>query len=208
MTIPTPSDPRPAIVELARLIYARQLSDSAGGNVSVRRAGKIYVTPRYMGSRHRWSIRPEMISVLDAESHSLLEGPSELSRESKAHLAIYRAFREAGAVIHAHPFYVQVFACAGRPLPAATEYTEKFGTIPCVPPVKAHSQDLADAVVEALSARRDGFASHGLAVLLPRHGIIVVGHDLDEAYDVLERMEVNARCTLLGALIPAAEDPS
>lgn len=196
-----PADPRDKMVELARLIYARQLSDSAGGNVSVRAGRRIYVTPRYMGSRYRWSIKPEMISVLDAQTLQVVEGPSELSRESKAHLALYRAFAEAGAVIHAHPYHVQVFACANRPLPPVAEYTSKFGTIPCIPPAKAHSQALAEAVVEALRPHQAELADHGLAALLPYHGIIVLGKDLDEAYDVLERMEVNARCALLGALL-------
>ncbi|MDI7274870.1 MAG: class II aldolase/adducin family protein [Anaerolineae bacterium] len=202
----SPADAREAIVEVARLIYARQLSDSAGGNVSVRVGGRIYITPRYMGSRYRWSITPDLITVLDAGSHQVLAGPGDISRESKAHLALYRAFPEAGAVIHAHPFHVQVFACANRPLPAVAEYTRKFGTVPCIPPARAHSQDLAEAVVASLSARRAEFESHGLAVLLPYHGIIVMGHDLDEAYDVLERMEVNARCTLLGALLRTTEE--
>ncbi len=199
------SDPRAAMVDIARLIYARQLSDSAGGNVSVRSGGRIYITPQYMGSRYRWSITPDLITVLDAETHEVLGGPGTISRESKAHLSLYRAFPTAGAVIHAHPFHVQVFACANRPLPAVAEYTRKFGTIPCIPPVKAHTQDLADAVVAALQERRDDFQEHGLAVLLPYHGIIVMGHDLDEAYDVLERMEVNARCAILGAVLRLAE---
>lgn len=199
-------DPRQAMVDLARLIYDRQLSDSAGGNLSVRLGGKIYITPAFMGSRHRWSIDSEMILVLDGASHQVLEGTGRISREAKAHLALYRAFPEAGAVIHAHPFHVQVFACARRPLPPATEYTRKFGTIPCVPPAGAHSQDLADAVVEAMLAQKEGFATHGLAALLPHHGIIVMGHDLDDAYDVLERMEVNARVTLLSSLLPPEGD--
>lgn len=194
-------DPRPAMVELGRIIYARQLSDSAGGNVSVRAGGRIYITPRYMGSRYRWSITPDLISVLDAERHRVLEGPPDFSREGKAHLAIYRAFPEAGAVIHAHPQYIQAFACANRPLPAVAEYTQKYGTIPCIPPTKAHSQSLADAVVETLRPRQAELAEHGLAVLLPYHGIIVAGRDLDDAYDTLERMEVNARCTLWGAVL-------
>lgn len=192
------TDPRPAIVEIARLIYARNLSDSAGGNVSVQAGGRIYITPRYMGSKYRWSIRPDLISVLDAGSRQILEGPTVLSRESRAHLAIYQAFPEAGAVIHAHPMYTMVFAAANRPLPAMTEYTAKFGTIPCIPPTHAHSQELAEAVVETLRPLWPGFREHGLAVLLPQHGIIVAGHDLDDAYDTLERMEVNARCALLG----------
>lgn len=199
--MPTTNDPRPAMVELARLIYARNLSDSAGGNVSVQVGGRIYITPRYMGSRYRWSITPDLISVLDTASQQVIEGPTTLSRESRAHLAIYRAFPEAGAVIHAHPMYIQVFASANRPLPAMTEYTHKFGTIPCIPPTRAHSQDLADAVVEVLKGQWHGFAEHGLAVLLPYHGIICVGRDLDDAYDTLERMEVNARCAILGKMI-------
>jgi len=199
--MPDSLDPRRAMVELGRLIYARQLSDSAGGNMSVRSGGRIYITPRYMGSRHRWSIAPEMITVLDAASQRVVEGPGDISREARAHLAIYAAFPEAGAVIHAHPQYVQVFACANRPLPAVAEYTQKYGTIPCIPPSQAHSQALADAVVEALRPRQAELAEHGLAVLLPYHGIIVAGRDLDDAYDTLERMEVNARCALWGALL-------
>ncbi len=204
----TMKDPREAMVELARVIYDRQLSDSAGGNVTVRSGGRIYITPRYMGSRYRWAILPEMISVLDAGTHEVLEGPSVLSRESKAHLALYRALPEAGAIIHAHPYHVQVFACANLPLPPATEYTQKYGTIPCIPPAKAHSQTLADSVVDVLQARSAELAEHGLAVLLPYHGIICVGKDLDEAFDTLERMEVNARCTLLGALLRSVGGPA
>jgi ribulose-5-phosphate 4-epimerase/fuculose-1-phosphate aldolase len=88
---------------------------------------------------------------------------------------------------------------------AATEYTDKYGTIPVVAPVKAHSQALADAVVEAMETQRSGFSNHGLAVLLARHGIITMGHDLDEAYDTLERMEVNARCAIYGAILRLAD---
>ncbi|MGQ9682561.1 MAG: class II aldolase/adducin family protein [Anaerolineae bacterium] len=204
MTAVSSPDPRPAMVELAALIYDRQLSDSAGGNMSVRSGDRIYVTPRFMGARYRWRIRADMISVLDAATLTVLEGPGDLSRESKAHLALYRAFAEAGAVIHAHPRYIQAFTSLGKPLEPATEYTEKYGVIPVVAPVKAHSQALADGVVEAMEGLREGFASHGLAVLLARHGIITMGRDLDEAYDTLERMEVNARCAIYGAVLRLA----
>jgi len=194
------------MVDLCRTIYDRQLSDSAGGNVSVRLEGKIYVSPRFMGSKHRWQITPEMISVLDAETRQVIEGPQELSREVKAHLALYQAFPDAGSVIHAHPCYVQVFTSLNKPLPPMTEYTRKYGTIPCIPPAKAHSQELADDVVAVLAPKRNEFVGHGLAVLLPYHGIICLGHDMDEAYDTLERMEVNARCAIFGAFLRLAED--
>jgi L-fuculose-phosphate aldolase len=199
--MPTRPDPRVVLCELVQMMYAHHLTDTAGGNLSIRQEGKIYITPRYMGSKFRFKIQPEQFSVLDAQTKAVVDGPQELSRESKAHLAIYDAFPEAGAVIHAHPQFVQVFSGNNCPLPATMEYTTKFGETPCIPPTKAHSQALAEAIVESFREREAGFATHGLAVILPYHGIFVMGHDIDEAYDMLERLDVNARVVILGALL-------
>ena len=46
-------DPRPLMVEIARLLYDRFLTNSAGGNMSCRVGDRIYVTPRGLGSKHR-----------------------------------------------------------------------------------------------------------------------------------------------------------
>jgi len=186
------SDPRPHMIAICRHIYSRQLSDSAGGNLSVRMGERIYLTPRYMGSRYRWEITPALISVLDLEGR-VLEGPEMLSRESRMHLALYRAMPRVGAVIHAHPRYIMAFACAQKPLEPATEYTRKFGTIGLIPETPAHSPELAQRVVEALLPQEEELVRHALAVMLPYHGIVVAGRDLDDAYDTLERLSVSAR---------------
>ena len=186
------NDPRPHMIAICRHIYARQLSDSAGGNLSVRMGERIYLTPRYMGSKYRWDIGPELISVLDLEGR-VLEGPAVLSRESRTHLALYQAIPRVGAVIHAHPRYVMAFACAELPLEPTTEYTRKFGTIGLIPETPAHSPELAHRVVEALLPQKEDLARHALAVMLPYHGIVVAGRDLDDAYDTLERLAVSAR---------------
>ena len=199
-------DPKGHIIEIATLIYGRFLSDSAGGNISLRHDGRIYVSPRYMGSRYRYSIRPEQISVLDEEQR-VLEGPNVLSREVRMHLASYAHFPEVGSVIHAHPRWLMVYAAAGRTMKPVLEYTTKFGDVECIPESPAHSQDLADHVVAVAARRRAQLAKVALGVLLPRHGIAVLGHDLDDAYDTLERLESNARCALLSRLLPP-EDPA
>lgn len=186
------NDPRPHMIAICRHIYARQLSDSAGGNLSVRRGGRIYLTPRFMGSKYRWDIGPELISVLDVEGR-VLEGSEVLSRESRMHLALYQALPRLGAVIHAHPRFIMAFACARLPLEPTTEYTRKFGTIGLIPETPAHSPELAQRVVEALLPQKEHLARHGLAVMLPHHGIVVAGRDLDDAYDTLERLAVSAR---------------
>ena len=194
------SDPKQKIVEIADLISCRFLSDSAGGNFSVRQDGLIYVSPRYMGSRYHHKIRPEQISVLD-ETHNVLDGPPDLSREILMHLAVYGQFPEVGSIIHAHPRWLMVFAVAGRTMKPVLECTAKFGDVECIPETKAHTQELADQVVKVALRRREQLQRVAMGILLPKHGIAVLGHDLDNAYDTLERLEGNARCILLSRLL-------
>jgi ribulose-5-phosphate 4-epimerase/fuculose-1-phosphate aldolase len=61
------SDPRPLMVEIAHLLYERRLTNSAGGNMSCRVGDRIYITPRYLGSKHRWRLREAMVLVCDAD---------------------------------------------------------------------------------------------------------------------------------------------
>ncbi len=196
------SDPKGHLIEIAGLIYGRYLSDSAGGNISLRQDGRIYVSPRYMGSKYHYRITPEQISVLDANDQRVLEGPSDLSREVRMHLAVYGAFPEVGSVIHAHPRWLMVYAAAGRTMKPVLEYTTKFGDVECIPEAPAHSQELADRVVAVAMRRRQQLQRVAMGILLPRHGIAVLGRDLDDAYDTLERLESNARCALLSRLLP------
>src|SRR5690606_36947108 len=101
------------------------------------------------------------------------------------------------SVIHAHPQYMTVFASACKPLRPVNQYTEKFGTVEVVPDIPSHSQELADAVVAALEPRAAALKKNGLGVILGWHGVAVVGRDLDDAYDTLERLEWSAQTLLL-----------
>jgi L-fuculose-phosphate aldolase len=185
------------MVEIAGLMYNRYLTNSAGGNVSCRVGDRIYTTPRYLGSKHRWQLREEMILVFDAD-YNLLEGnPNLTSRETGMHFACYREFPEVNGIIHAHPRYLSVFAMAGQPLTPTNEYTEKFGTVEVVPPLPSHSQELADAVVEKLVPRREVLKKNGLGLILAWHGVLMVGRDLADAYDTLERLEWSAHTLLM-----------
>lgn len=188
------------IVEVARLIYTRKLSDSAGGNISVRQGDYVFITPRYMGERRRWKIEVEDICVLDFNGR-IVEGIGSPSRELSAHLGLYRSFPKVGAVIHAHPQYALVFAVAGKPLPPVTEYAEAYGTIQLVEWAKGGSEELAKNIVSFVKKREAELENHAVPVLIPRHGVIIAGRDLNDAYDTLERIDVNARCIILGRLI-------
>jgi L-fuculose-phosphate aldolase len=198
----TPTDPRPMMVELAHLIYERLLTNSAGGNMSCRVGEQIYITPRYLGSRHRWQLRPDMVLVCDLEGRVIEGDPAMVSRESRMHFACLQSFREVGAVIHAHPRWLSVFAAAGRAVVPINDYTEKYGVTEAIPYYPSHSQDLADAVVASFAARRAAFAKNGLGIILSWHGVVVAGRDLADAYDTLERLEWCAHTMLMSRLLP------
>jgi ribulose-5-phosphate 4-epimerase/fuculose-1-phosphate aldolase len=191
------------IIDIGRLMYDRFLTDAAGGNISVKSWDRIYLTPRYAGARYHWRLPADLINVLDLQ-HNVLAGPTPISRESEMHLALFDAFPEAGSVIHAHAPNLMVFASAERPMPPVMEYTQKFGTIGLTAPAASHTPRLAVEVVAYMNARRSAFAKSAQAVLLPGHGVVVMAHDLLEAYDVLERLERNAHCLLLRPNLPAS----
>ncbi|MFH1539052.1 MAG: class II aldolase/adducin family protein [bacterium] len=192
-------DIRDEMVEVCRMLYDRRLTAS-GGNVSARDGNRILVSPRHMGSRYRGRITRDMIVETDAHGN-VLSGEGEASRELMIHLDLLREFTAAGAVIHAHPEYTSVFASAEKPIPSAVEYTDDYGDIVLVDPAPAHSEELARNVRRKMRDVAKGFPSGGRAVLLPRHGIVVMGTDMADAFDALERIETSARCRILSKLI-------
>lgn len=193
---------RAKAVAICCLVYQRELSDSAGGNLAARAdEDRALITPRYMGQRKRWHIEPEDLLLVDL-SGKVLEGQGECSRELQMHLGVLREFGRAGAVIHAHPKYLMTFAVAGRAMPTVVEHAKKFGTIPVAPCGKSGSPELAQGVLEVLRPRASQLEHHGLACILPGHGMAVVGRNLDDAFDTLERLERNAIVLLLGGTVP------
>ena len=164
------------------------------------------MSPRYAGSKNQWNLRPDQVIVLD-DQHNVLSGEGMLSRESAMHLAIYDAFPEVNGVIHAHPKYINIFAATGQPIVPTSGYTEKFGEIPVIPPVPAHSIELAEKVVAELARHQEELREHGIALILAWHGALTVGRDLDDAYDVLERIEWSAHTLLMARLLDIAKNP-
>ncbi len=121
-------DLKDLVLEIAGLIWERRLSDTAGGNVSVRDGDAICITPRLMGYRLRWQITEKDLSIVTPDG-KVLEGPDQITREGLMHLGLYREFPDAGAIIHAHPYWTTVFVARAQPIVPMLETTGKFGTI-------------------------------------------------------------------------------
>jgi L-fuculose-phosphate aldolase len=188
------------IAYTARLMFERRLTDISGGNVSALVDGRIYITPRYAGSKQHWRIDPNEVLIGSIDSDNLLSHP-RCSRESKVHLAIYRNFSDVSAVIHAHPFHIQPFVVAEQSMGMVLEATQKFGSVDLIPFAPAHSQELADNVVAGLRGKEENIRKQAAAVLLPRHGIVVAGKDLLATLDALERIDWNAWCIIASRLL-------
>lgn len=198
------NDPRKRLCDIAQLIYDRKLTDSAGGNMSVRQDGRIYCTPKYAGSKRQWRLSPEEIVVTDMEGRQI-EGTGEISREFDMHLSVYRAFPKANGICHAHAEHALLFASMKRPITPTSEMTDMYGVIELCEERASHTPELAITVVETLKRRERELDEHAIACLLPRHGITVVGADLDDAYDALERLDGSARILLGRAVFELLE---
>ncbi|MBK6768607.1 MAG: class II aldolase/adducin family protein [Ardenticatenales bacterium] len=197
--------PTSAIARVGRTMLARGMTDVAGGNISVRDGDDIYMTPRYAGHHWHWDIAPGDVLRFDLAGKRI-DGYNEPSRDLHVHLAAYAAAPEAGAVVHAHAPHALAFAAAGRAIPPVTLAAEMLGRIEVA---AVHGDDPIDEVeaVRAFAAlARARIAAFAAAILIPRHGIVVIGRDLAHAYDGLERAEACARAVLLGRLLDRHDD--
>jgi ribose 5-phosphate isomerase B len=196
------SQTRIKIAETGKLVFARHLTDAAGGNISVRVGENVCITPRYSGSKRHWQLQPNQVLVSDLMGNKL-EGDGDISREAKVHYRLYQQFPDAQAVLHSHARNVMPFVAAGIPIEPILEATLKFGTIPVVNTYfPAHSEKLAEAIVEAVTGKDEAIRKYATAVMAPWHGLFVVGKDLDAAFDLTERIDTNAYIILMSRLLP------
>jgi ribose 5-phosphate isomerase B len=192
---------RNKIAEIGKIVFDRHLTDAAGGNISVRVGDLVCITPRYSGSKRRWHLKPNEVLVSDLSGNKL-DGDGEISREAKVHFALYQNFPETTAVLHSHARNVMAFVAAGQSIEPILEATLKFGTIPVSHFSPAHSEKLAEAIIEEFRGKDEAIRKYAAAVMAPWHGLFVAGKDLDAAFDLTERIDTNAYCILMSRLLP------
>ena len=185
-------DPRALVVEICRLLAAREFTTATGGNVSVRLPDDTFwVTPSLL---HKARVREDDLVRIDAAGNRL-EGARKASSETFMHLEAYRALPQAKAVIHAHPPYGTAVAQTGGTLDTSSnaEAMVVLGrTVPLIPYAHAGSRELADLVGGAMQPLYKAY-------VMAHHGVITWGVDLWDAYDILDTMELCARSTALAA---------
>ncbi len=181
------------VMELAR----EGLVAGSNGNASMRLDDDtLLVTPT--GTSYR-TMTPEDLLIIDMEGGPV-EGDSIPSSETALHLAIYQARPDAGAVIHTHSPYATIAAVAALEIPPLVDEVvyRVGGSIPVADYAFPSTEDLASNAVASLG--------EGNAVLLRNHGLVGLGRNPWEAFDLCQMVERLAHtfihATLLGKAHP------
>jgi L-fuculose-phosphate aldolase len=164
---------RRGIVEVCRSFEARRLGRGTAGNVSVRHGDGFLVTPSALPYA---DMGPADVCWVGHDGRRRGDRPP--SSEWRFHAAVYRHRPDAGAVVHLHSPYATALACLEEPLPPFHYMVAAAGgdDVRCAPYARFGSDDLAGAVLDALTGRK--------AALLAHHGQIALGADLDDALAV------------------------
>ena len=141
--------------------------------------------------------------LLQVDIHGIpFEGTGKVTSSWITHSSVYVNFPSINAVIHAHPRFATVFAAASQPIVPFLEGMRKFGTIPSLSGKnKVDSPEFAVEVVETLRLNQKTLENFGHGVLYPRHGVLVAAPNLEDAYDLLDRIESNAIALLFSKLL-------
>jgi L-fuculose-phosphate aldolase len=193
------NEQKEAIAETCRKLYERGYLVATSGNVSVRNEDRLLITPR---ATRKDRMSAELIVECDLKGdsppcHGSTDSPKgtvpslKPSTEIEMHLEVYRQRGDVHAAIHAHPPYCTACSLASISLTEMLlpELAIYIGPVPTVPYATPGTRELPEALKPFL---RD----HN-AFLLMRHGILVLGSDLEDTFNRLEQLEYIAHVAYL-----------
>ncbi len=171
---------RQALIHKARYLNEVNLTRGRSGNLSVRFQDDFLITPSGIPNA---DLTADDIVLMNTADGFCQSGQLKPSSEWPVHQAIYKAYPQANAIIHAHSDWATALACTGRDIPGFHYMIAMVGgdSIRCAPYAIFGSEQLSAFAVEALKDRK--------ACLLGNHGQLVYGDDLDEAFEIAELVE-------------------
>jgi L-ribulose-5-phosphate 4-epimerase len=143
-------------------------------------------------------LTPEQMVVVSLETGRVVEGTLKPSSDTPTHLALYRAFKDIGGVVHTHSLYATAWAQARKGIPAygTTQADYWHGEVPCTRALTPkeiqgdYEENTGGVIVERFEKLNP--LEHP-AVLVASHGPFTWGRDVDEAVHYAVVLEFIAR---------------
>ena len=209
---------RDAICQMGERLYARGYLHGTVGNISIRLAEAVLITPT---DACLGTLDPAALSRVSLTGEHLSgDRPSKTIALHQAIVAAARAFDpETSCVLHTHSHACvarSLLLCSPPPtdtqteppdfLPPVTPYfVMKVGHVPHIPYARPGAASVVKAVESAITAH--GQAGHPIrAVMLARLGPTVWHHSPEATLAVLEELEETARLTLAVSQAEALSD--
>lgn len=176
---------RSLLIDTCRRLYNRNLTVSAGGNMSMRIDDYVLITP---SGRNKGLLVEDDLVKLSLDGKVLSGGKPSI--EHRFHLALYNKNPHVNAIVHCHPLYCTTLAVLGKKINCnlTPEGVLLLGEVPMVPYFTPGSDELVEAV--ASYSQYD-------AMLMAKHGALTQGRDIEEAYNRMEELEFQAHMQLL-----------
>ncbi|HTV10315.1 MAG TPA: L-fuculose-phosphate aldolase [Acidimicrobiales bacterium] len=175
-----------AVLAAAKEMLRKGLVEGTSGNISARlEDGNIVCTPSSVDYE---AMVLEDLVVVGPEGGVVSKAPDRSpTSEIQLHLACYSAFADIGSVIHAHPVWATMFACAHETVPACVDEFNMYvgGEVRCAEYAMSGSSDVGLHAVKALEGRG--------AALLANHGMVAVGSTPAKALHVVALVERTAQ---------------
>jgi len=211
LVTPAECDLRASLVKFVRRSYDQGLVHSTSGAMSCRLTPTSFlITPSGVDRR---SIQPEDIVLIDFASMAQAKigqgarfygEPGRVpSRAWAVHNALYQAFPDTHAVLHAHPFHITAFCMTSVDF-SSNIIPESYIVLRTVTRIPFR-QSLGTQVV-------DGFRDNSPCnvLLVNNDGVMVKGSSLPQVFDRLEVLEATANvvleCKSLGAIHPMTQE--
>jgi ribulose-5-phosphate 4-epimerase/fuculose-1-phosphate aldolase len=178
------SGQRQALLRLCALVCAKGLVCGSGGNVSLRCDGDILITP---SGRNLGALSED--DVVRMRPDGSVYGNGVPSRERYMHCRCC-ARADVACVVHVHSTYATALSCLpldpSCAMPVYTPgYSISVGKLPVLPYFRPGSEILADMAGKVIAGRN--------SVLLAKHGVLTVGNSAEQALNIAEEIEENAR---------------
>lgn len=189
---------RDEIVRVGKLLYDRGLIVSTDGNISARLTpDRIVCTPSGLC---KGLMTADQLIVVDLDGKRV-GGSTPANRdlkptsEMRMHLEAYRRRSDIRGIVHAHPPTVMAASIAGLDLAQCLipEAIVLLGVVPTTRYATPSSEENVQAI-------RDLIGGHD-AIILQRHGTLVVGSSATDAYLKTETVDQMARVAMMLAVL-------